>query len=953
METAQYRLRNNMFQKPEGESMKKKVALLLALVMVLSILPMNVFGRNDFTPLPGPTNQNPGPGQPANNFAFNFIDLELNVVSLPMAQEVSPGVFQSIIQLSLGGHDNDEYLRFSNRNVSVTDGGFDHTPGEAGLVLGVALTTGGAITVDPSLVTAVMMRGHDLQTATIVIESSERLPANGVVRLQNIPIRARHQAENPTLTVRTGTGVTIINERPLGVGFGNGVNITTDTRRNFQQAIIIPFVDIREQQVNALANMAGDLTRVVSFIAPRGYTWNTGLVGGLNQGHIVTQEQFRLVSRNNVINVPGTLNPISGQTRDGLHVLQFNLSGMTRNPLLQLQPDTLRFENLVLVAGPDAPRTGDVNIEVHVAERSIPATNLNQFANNHDQDSANLGWALSSGGAWRNRTLGVATRAADALELTVQGDVRELLSGRTLSPGAISGEGSHPEIRTGELRLTETALGALGTDWNNVVEFHFDQPGVQLLGAYWRVRHTTGSVHPANVGSWQRTTAPTNPFDPRPFPNLNAEFSAYIWRDALHIFMPRHLDRNLLRRIEVRFFVSVEAGFEWRYNENDIMVRVDGTASQNLAANNREIAVARVTDPIRMTLAGDPITVPVGQTFNMIQPTLIPDIVIEETEGGALRRGQRIQLAVDAFPTAVMGAQSLSQGTLVVDNQSGLQARLVHTTTGLMFEIERESNPNTPATITISGLHMMGTVFPGVQYVIGIYGGNSPVRNYLTENMAMSPHGATFTAGNVQGVGYNVTANTGFFQSAPAYRVDIISMEGWDADFVVGNPDDQAPPAGDNQGFVPGPAAGRAAFTLADWVRVPNVDQAPARTVDGVGLVAPRAFAYLAGEGFSIEWNEATPNVFTVVGIDTVSGENVSVAMTTGQPTAQVTRGGATQNLDISTNSAVTGRPAGAIQPLLIDGNNFLPARFLANMFGMDIEWQGFSQFTFSPLGNF
>jgi len=117
--------------------------------------------------------------------------------------------------------------------------------------------------------------------------------------------------------------------------------------------------------------------------------------------------------------------------------------------------------------------------------------------------------------------------------------------------------------------------------------------------------------------------------------------------------------------------------------------------------------------------------------------------------------------------------------------------------------------------------------------------------------------------------------------------------------------------------------------------------------------VAPRAFAHLAGNDFSIEWNEATPNVFTVVGVDTVSGENVSVTMTTGQPTAQVTRNGATTTLDISTNSAVTGRPAGGISPLLIDGNNFLPARFLANMFGMDIEWQGFSQFTFSPLGNF
>jgi hypothetical protein len=128
----------------------------------------------------------------------------------------------------------------------------------------------------------------------------------------------------------------------------------------------------------------------------------------------------------------------------------------------------------------------------------------------------------------------------------------------------------------------------------------------------------------------------------------------------------------------------------------------------------------------------------------------------------------------------------------------------------------------------------------------------------------------------------------------------------------------------------------RASFTVDTVVEVDGVNvRAIAFTRYGDARVTKMSGRVFAGFiGGTTDWNAAT-NTATFTGV-TTSGVDMVVSLTTGNPIAVVNG----QNVDIATG-AQQPQFAGQIVPVIVDGRQYVPARFLANMFGVPIEAQG------------
>jgi hypothetical protein len=897
--------------------MKKKVALLLVLSLLLAVLPMNVFGARGRVVgiLPQPQST-----------AFPFvarIDVA-DIASRTDSQLVDgePDEFV-MLRLTVSGQADNSNVAFSALTQSTTTGG---------------AIRNNAIHVAPStnLTLATGVPGDPPTHAAFSVElinpaagagTPGANPANSDVR--EIIVALRYHANWDfttgsaipahvfgTLDLQFGMGgaqggivannenarlrINIINraeeivlglvDSPLtAVSANHGVVITAGASRNFNSALILPRIDLRERLPESLNRAAGDTAPTTSHMAirltgPLDYVWNVGIPGALaGVGDLDITE-----ARGGILSAAVTnFGAIRAFDDGGRPVLELFVQIPDRSTGLAGQLiETLQLSNIMLVPTRNAPLTGEVRIDVAVGNRAGGDTG--NWNNNRDSNN------------WRTTGLLVGERIGTSLEMTTspaQDALPVLVSGRTSSiPATYANNDDHGNFRAATLNITELVPGAFDTGFlNSLVDFEFSE-GVQLVHAAFRLDPGDVPWTPANRTDVQD---PNNNA-------LNFQGVSFMTPNFLRIFVPRNTNATELRRLQVSLYFHVEAGYEWKYDGQPITATVAGNAVTALTGD-RTINVAEVRDRITLELDGEPTQVSVGNVFN-IQSTQIPDIIISEVNVGDLTRGSTLTVSLLPRPIAVFGTHAITSTTVTVDPDSGMRISSVRTGANVVITIDRESNrPDTPAVITLSNNFIIGTVLPGIEYVVAV--------NAETSTDALSPN--TWLGANANGM----------FDAMP-YFVTVAEFGDFDQDALP-------PLGGGNDG--PGPVERgslevTSAMTSMTMPLSGQTVQAPYRLVQGVGMVAVRAVAEVL-LGVEPGWEQASGTV-TITAHHADTGAAITVILTVGNNVAIVNG----FPVDIATHGDFRSGPAGSVRPLNVDGRIMLPARFLGEVFGYHVE---------------
>ncbi|MCL1878941.1 MAG: copper amine oxidase N-terminal domain-containing protein [Defluviitaleaceae bacterium] len=537
-------------------------------------------------------------------------------------------------------------------------------------------------------------------------------------------------------------------------------------------------------------------------------------------------------------------------------------------------------------------------------------------------------------------------------------------------------------VMTSTLIIEETIANSFGHGHGNPINFEFlyeeadgrviPHPGIRVLG----VQARAGNDQPGHT--WQRGVFNNFPAFPagivRPdepdnhnlenrnqnwmtfmgfvsavdqsYPNVSGVGRVHPHGVTLYLPGQNITDVRQEGILEVRFFLSIEAGYEWKYGP-EVDVTISGNGVANLLGTCRygllgghecnhdcsyTVTIAYARDPI--SVRDIAITeVEVGTLYNVGRVSL-PDVYIEVHDNDRFEIGSEIWLYIATGNMARSNDLQIESARIsfINDrypfNESGLrldQTRRLHHPRGnfwldgIAYTVSRQPYANSSPVIRIEDIVVSGQVFPDTNYYL-VVSGTHIAQNDQEVRAARLPGtvgaypwylGAHLAAGNV-----------GVFTTLPFNHVIVAHGEGG-----VGGAID-----------APGGAHGqRASFTEHMIVNVDGADIRPiAFTIYGNARVTkmnPRVFANFAGG--TTDWNGDT-NTATFEGPNWITGEQVTVALTTGQAAASVNG----RNVDIATE-ALQPQFAGQIVPVIVDGRMYVPARFLANMFGVPIDFTG------------
>jgi len=745
--------------------MKKKVALLLAVIMVLSLLPMNVFGAGRITPVQSSYDWKAR----ATNIQFEAARL----VGQGADGAIRLGLF---INNSDGGHvgafpdaNGTNIVSFAPMYAGSEWGGQSGANGErftisspgsvlaannVAIVPQLTVRAYNEAVLDLHVVDAAALAALGDVDPTMAQLDGMRVnvpPTIGEIHIQGLMIRVNEGT--PTLSVvlnpfaAANLRVTLIDNHPLAAVPEPGIAITANDPINFQNPAFVRPIRFTERTVKALDANApvapNEQQRWITLIAPRDYGFNINMGGQLG-GPQFTITQNNVWTGGNI--TPGTV--LESWHNGVYHRLDipFTMPARQADPVGSML-GWIELQGLVLVPLTGAPLTGNVNI--HVSYNAVAT----QGEININRNNFNV------------QNLHVATRVDAVLDLSIDGSAPTLPSGRypaadyhatdaagrpitaagapepgsattfnpTGGPGATQLWGHtrqgwpenhntryvfNEEVRSALIQVTELAPGAFDSGViNSAIEFAIDQPGVQIRAARWRITGLTGTPSNAAIpvgmaghinpvpdpghgnadGDWatvlqprenaflhwfRLVNPPANPLSPTAQQQFATAGTGHIFRNTFSLVIPRTWEVPRTRTLEVQFALSIEAGYEWKYDGAPIEVTVSGPAVQALPEGNRSVIIADVADPIVLTLDGSPIQMGVGNVFNIVAPTDFPDIVISETAVGNLRRGQEIFVGIAAIPTGVIGHPVLETeaSNVTVDLESGMRIDVVRTT---------------------------------------------------------------------------------------------------------------------------------------------------------------------------------------------------------------------------------------------------------------------------------
>ena len=386
--------------------------------------------------------------------------------------------------------------------------------------------------------------------------------------------------------------------------------------------------------------------------------------------------------------------------------------------------------------------------------------------------------------------------------------------------------------------------------------------------------------------------------------------------------------------LEIRFFLSLEAGYEWKYG-SDVTVSIGGAGASNLPEAQRTQVIGRAVDPIvaSVTAANVPVTeVETGTLYNIIGRAPIEDVTLDVITNAAFEVGSEIWVYVTSDILARSLDLSLSSIPTLTVEGSALRfdtGRILrpsvgtHGREGVAFTVMRAPDAGDNPVITLSNLFVEGQAFPGVEYQIVVSGtaiANNDQEVYRANTSTAAEGGALRHM------------SRGVFTTLP-YNGTVVAN-------VFGGVWDHAPEGGPGGITVPpvrelrlweGMGAVSGVDTPFFWHRL-NDELV-------VGMVALRVFADFVGDS-NPTWDQATQTA-QVIAYDR-NGNQVTLAVQANNTQAAIQNAGQPQqNVDIATAARGASGPAGTVMPLFVNDRIYLPLRFVAETFGYTVSMEG------------
>jgi|GEM_PF-3754165 len=578
--------------------------------------------------------------------------------------------------------------------------------------------------------------------------------------------------------------------------------------------------------------------------------------------------------------------------------------------------ETIEISNLFLL--PES-RAGSGEIDIHIATvaalpslGTAPIGGLGGRLTRRPDDENNVE---------RAAVLNVGYRTDETIEFAVLGDIPNVRTGYL---GMYSRESNDLRgVQTATVELRELTPGAWGAAVGSPIEFTFDQPGVTVIGA-------------TSHAGWN--TDRDNLFDERTvwINRTGAQWEAAygnkrISPTNISVTMPNSSDSDFeqfyhLRALSVTFFISVEAGFESKFPNEDIYVTVGGAGVGQLSDVSRTLAIARPVDPIGVSLPRGAVQLAADGAHQIINQQ-ISDIEITILEPHLLNHGSEIWVYVSGNAANRNLKLNLHANQNMSVNNSNLQigpgrwlGQQSDKFGAIVFPIIRVPSAHEaaePITMRIEDVFVTGNVMPGIDYYVVISG------SAFAENDQIIFHdrfGADSDVGIFTNLSYTTLAIGGEaldFDTPPddydAYIYEDIIFE--DVSRAV-----SVSPFDSFEGVVGSPIIFREIAGA------------------NVGFVSARAFAALI-HSHQIFADTPTVGTYTIVGNHT-GGSQVAVSMQSDSSDAIVYYNGVPHPInDIAAwAGSFSGVEQGELTSINVDGNLYLPFRAVANIFGYDVE---------------
>jgi len=797
--------------------------------------------------------------------------------------------------------------------------------------------------------------------------------------------------------------VTLLGGATMFTGWGTGVNISAASVVPLDGIGTLSGIRIQEGSIGRLLDpdpANGGSNFNVRLVAPRNFVWDlselelardlvddledlirgaraTGNEAFGNQdtaarfnAHADGDDAVTIVDPGHWLNgaPTGTANPITwalpttnpfNNALTGRHEIVLNVQTPPRGTTFTARntPAEITIRGISLIPVRGAATTGDLAIDVYVGD-----VEGGQRIDPHGHGTASIlprdpaqtrAWPSGSvwtertaeASGWRARSLTVATLDwDDVLAIRGPGEVNDIRSGRWTVPlmehvplmdnqGGLDFADNDRWMHAGNhtIRIEEIIQGTL---YSGVDRFELVPPeGVRIVDA--RVR---GGRDGANTDTFGWGT-----FD-RPLffiPGLHQ----YQEDDGSMTFATRRLapeSQSRLRRMDIGLMLSVEAGFEHRHG-NEIEIRVYRNGNFSGAA-----VVANVYDPIVVTQ--EPAEVITRNNFDVLSLTRVAGFTITEHDAGTLNHGDEIRFRLQAVQngreiTIPHGEMHVYLSEPIINEEdSGFELRELPRlraqsnawgSTGhygvLGFEVTRTS-ANAPGIIEFDEVFVAGPTAPGLEWHVVIYGPQ------ISPNSDLILGGTDYVAGTdirslapvLRGSAAQLLSDyvlRGRFYNMPydAVVLEVRGLQVIDADHPAGN-----------IGVGPGGVFARRSFSTGTMVYVegagliPELALLPMVTGYVTAMMNPRVFAEFIG--VSVDWDyDARRATFTGAHAD---GTSRTVVLYLDRPTASVNG----QQMDIAVGA---GHPQhyGRIIPTVVDSRMFVPVRFLANQFGVPLQW--------------
>jgi len=679
------------------KNLKKKAALFLALVMMLSLLPMNVFGRGTVTP---------------DAQAGEAIDGITAWIELPQLRGAvtTGGSFTARVQLTDDW--NHAALTFSNPAVGSE------------LVLPVDISAAGAGLDNASDWEVVFFR-NAARWGTISIEfAGDEIPmsATGLLGIE-IPVEAPGWmgGANPRISIHNAARGYLLTETRLILATGEvGVDFIVGDAVTFGEfgTVRVPNITLRESTrysfmvgpdgtwtgEGPIFGWGGTTTKQLRLLAPFGYTWVAPYSTNFAEASNYTFQGATAYR----VSTPGVA-PQPEWTEAGRNVLILDVeSGPRGLGVAGAAVGEFRLTGLYLAPLENAPATGELRIDIELGVVANPG-NLPSPAPTRAFTPLHV-YRAEGEGANQFRLMNhlVATRQPSAFDITTVGTL----------PTVMTGTGTGFNTATIDIMSVAPRTWLEGNAAPVTIEVN--HPGVEIYQVRFRVRN------PGQGVDWNDnyTLTITQGDIPDGSNIVTPTMARFTPITPGH---PGAFNATANRRVYVQLAVRVNPELAGNLDTINATVSVIGLVNQTVT-----LPIATVSAPVTVSaatvadirIAGDVL----GLGF--IPPTNLANVVVTEAAAGVLETNRWIYVAVVPTIDGVIYADPISMLTF-------------NTNLNIRPHITGDLSLRNGERVTVFNNALVG--FPNV-----------PVFRFFVERESSTASTITFTANTIAGPFFNV-----------------------------------------------------------------------------------------------------------------------------------------------------------------------------------------------------